>query len=95
MIETIILPEALKRERTEVYEGKSSKLAAMEWDEIQIFRLLDVSATVCFIDLGKLNLLIISLPWSKLVKQTVVDFARYGICISFTNFFSPIDTYMT
>jgi hypothetical protein len=26
--------------------------------------------TMCFIDLGKLNLLIISLPWSKSVKQT-------------------------
>ncbi len=28
-------------------------------------------STVCFIDLGKLNLLIILLPWSKSVKQTV------------------------
>ncbi len=28
-------------------------------------------STECFIDLGKLNLLIISLPWSKSVKQTV------------------------
>jgi hypothetical protein len=85
MIETIILPEALKRERTEVYEGKSSKLAIIEWDEIQIFRLLDVSATVCFIDLGKQNLLIISHPCSKLVKQAVVDFARYRICINLMN----------
>jgi hypothetical protein len=39
MIETIILPEALKRERTEVYEGKSSKVSVIEWEEIQIFRL--------------------------------------------------------
>ncbi len=30
--------------------------------------------TVCFIDLDKLNLLIISLPWSKSVKQTVECF---------------------
>jgi hypothetical protein len=28
--------------------------------------------TECFIDLGKINLLKISLPWSKSVKQTVV-----------------------
>jgi hypothetical protein len=32
------------------------------------------SSTVCFIDLGKLNLLIISLTWSKSVKQTVQVF---------------------
>jgi hypothetical protein len=30
------------------------------------------NTTVRFIDLGKLNLLIISLPWSKSVKQTVI-----------------------
>ncbi len=30
-----------------------------------------VRTTVCFIDLGKLNLFIISLFWSKSVKQTV------------------------
>ncbi len=30
-----------------------------------------VNPTVCFIDLGKLNLLKISLSWSKSVKQTV------------------------
>jgi hypothetical protein len=28
-------------------------------------------STVCFIDCGKLNLLIISLPWIKSVKQTL------------------------
>jgi hypothetical protein len=27
--------------------------------------------TLCFVDLGKLNLLIISLPWSKSLEQTV------------------------
>jgi hypothetical protein len=30
-----------------------------------------IRRTGCFIDLGKLNLLKISLPWSKSVKQTV------------------------
>jgi hypothetical protein len=38
------------------------------WDTF--FRILSVS-TVCFIDLGKLNLIEISRSWSKLVKQTV------------------------
>ncbi len=32
---------------------------------------IEVDSTVCFIDLGKLNLLKISLPWSKSLKQTV------------------------
>jgi hypothetical protein len=30
-----------------------------------------ISCTLCFIDLGKLNLLIISHPWYKSVKQTL------------------------
>jgi hypothetical protein len=35
------------------------------------FRLKHLNHTECFIDLGKLNLLKISLPWSKSVKLTV------------------------
>jgi hypothetical protein len=38
-------------------------------------------ATVCFIDLGKLNLLVISLPWSKLVKQTV-QMISFGLILT-------------
>ncbi len=35
----------------------------------QAFVLTTLESTVCFIDLGKLNFLIISLPWSKSVKR--------------------------
>ncbi len=41
--------------------------------------------TVCFIDLGKLNLLKISLPWSKSVKQTV-GMEPVTVCISELSF---------
>ncbi len=39
-----------------------------------------VKPTECFIDLGKLNLLKISLPWSKSVKQTVDSKYRNAAC---------------
>jgi hypothetical protein len=39
--------------------------------------------TVCFIDLGKLNLLIILLPWSKSVKQAVARFLAFYVGSTF------------
>ncbi len=38
--------------------------------------------TVCFIDLGKLNLLKISLPWSKSMKQTVTQCVDLKLVLS-------------
>jgi hypothetical protein len=52
-----------------------------EGDEVRIFVyiILEPKATECFIDLGKLNLLKISLPWSKSVKLTVYfQFKKFG-----------------
>jgi hypothetical protein len=45
--------------------------------------------TVYLIDLGKLNLLIISLPWSKSVKQTVESKSRLiaSLFVSFRTYF--------
>jgi hypothetical protein len=41
---------------------------------LQVMYCYSFSSTVCFIDLGKLNWLKISIPWSKSVKQTVSAF---------------------
>ncbi len=50
----------------------SIKKAVKNWNSEEINFINISRGTVCFIDLGKLKLIIISLPWSKWVKQTVV-----------------------
>jgi hypothetical protein len=45
---------------------------ATKLNNIFLFCFAFLTTTECFIDLGKLNLFKISLPWSKSVKLTVV-----------------------
>ncbi len=50
-------------------------------------------ATECFIDLGKLNLLKISLPWSKSVKLTLQHFNTTSLDYIFLNVGSTMQMY--
>jgi hypothetical protein len=55
---------------------------------VETHNLLD---TECFIDLGKLNLLKISLPWSKSVKQTVDFFVYFFVVLRTTTTTSSLN----
>ncbi len=54
-------------------KGRKFKKTAKQWRESKENEGRIRNYTVCFIDLGKLNMIKISLPWSKQVKQTVEE----------------------